>query len=168
MCTIPWWASLRSYKRIPNSLQLFRNVSTCCREIASAIGSDRSVVGMLWSGLQSSAPVALPCGPPTLAPRRPGRSHLVDQVQVDIENGLLTRLVLDNMLVPNLLEHRPRRGLARSCVGHRIRICVGFAVFLKASPQKLRRKTSLAESYRDLRDWSSFEDATFIVTYSSR
>ena len=38
-------------------LQLLRSVSICCLEIGSRIGSDLSVVGMLWSGVATVRPV---------------------------------------------------------------------------------------------------------------
>ena len=55
-----------------------------------------------------------PLGPADLAAGQPqplerlGAGHFVDQLQVDVEDRLLARFGVDDVVVPDLLEHRPR------------------------------------------------------------
>ncbi len=70
-CTMPWRTSRMPNSSTPNSSQLRVSVSTWSREISSTIGSERSLVGTLWSG---TARVA--SGRRTLRPvsRRPSKA----------------------------------------------------------------------------------------------
>ena len=92
---------------MPNSRQLLRSVSICCFEIGSAIGRLRSVVGTLWSGVATRA-----LGPAHLAAgqaqpfERLRAGHFVHEVQVDVENRLPAGLGVDDVVVPDFLEHR--------------------------------------------------------------
>ncbi len=76
--------------------------------MGSAIGSRRSVVGTLWSGVATVS-----CGRRTLrsgnsqAFKRLRAGHFVHQVQIDIQDRLLRRLGMHDVGVPDLLEHRP-------------------------------------------------------------
>ena len=109
-CTMPWFGSCRSYRRMPNSRQFFRSVSICCLEIGSTIGSAAVGGGHVVIGRGHG-----PLGPADLAAGQPqplerlGAGHLVDQLQVDVENRLFARLGVDDVVVPDLLEHRSRR-----------------------------------------------------------
>ena len=57
-----------------------------------------------------------PLGPPDLAAGQPqpleglGAGHFVDQVQVDVQDRLLAFFGMDDVVVPDLLEHRPGVG----------------------------------------------------------
>ena len=59
-----------------------------------------------------------PLGPAHLAARQPqplerlGAGDFVDQLQIDVEDRLLPRLGVDDVVVPDLLEHRPGGELA--------------------------------------------------------
>ena len=54
-----------------------------------------------------------PLRPPHLAAGKPqpleglGAGHLVDQVQIDVQDRLLALLGMDDVIVPDFLEHRP-------------------------------------------------------------
>ena len=71
-----------------------------------------------------------PLGPPHLAPGKPqpfeglGAGHLVDELQVDVQDRLLALFGMDDVAVPYLLEHRPGVGLA----GHNAISLVGGMV----------------------------------------
>ena len=92
---------------MPNSRQFCRSVSICFFEIGSTIGRLRSVVGTLWSTVATR-----PLGPANLAAGQPqalerlGARHLVHQVKVDVEERLFPRLGVNDVVVPDFLEHR--------------------------------------------------------------
>ena len=71
-----------------------------------------------------------PLGPPHLAAGQPQpleglrAGNLVDQLQVDVEDRLLALFGMDDVVVPDLLEHRPGVGLA----GHNAISLVGGMV----------------------------------------
>ena len=50
-CTIPWPGLPIGYRVMPNSSQLVRSVSTCWREMGSAMGQAMLSVGTLWSSV---------------------------------------------------------------------------------------------------------------------
>ncbi|SKU22637.1 Uncharacterised protein [Mycobacteroides abscessus subsp. abscessus] len=50
-CTMPCSASPMGCRRMPNSSQFFRRVSTWVRDTGSAIGLSMSIVGTLWSSV---------------------------------------------------------------------------------------------------------------------
>lgn len=56
-----------------------------------------------------------------------GTSHFMHQMKIDVQNGLLARFTKDIVVIPDLLEHRARRG---SDKGHRNRILEGWRKFL--------------------------------------
>ena len=50
-CTMPWRSLCTPRQRMPNSAQLVSSWASCRAAISSTMGSDRSVVGMLWSAV---------------------------------------------------------------------------------------------------------------------
>ena len=93
---------------MPNSravgLELRR---AACAAIWSTIGSERSVVGMLWSvvAIVRSGPAHLEAA---LAQTREGlrRGHFVDQVQVDVQQRRSARLLVHDVGVPEFFDDR--------------------------------------------------------------
>ena len=95
---------------MPNCWQLSRSVSICFFEIGSqnrqaAIGRRHVVVG---GGHGPLGPAHLAAGQPQPLERL-GTGYLVDQLKVDVKNRLLSRLAADDVVVPNLFEHRAGR-----------------------------------------------------------
>jgi hypothetical protein len=77
-------------------------------------------------------------------------------VQINVEDRLLARFLVDNMLIPNLLEHGPWLDNSRCRVGHGMLFRVVFNRFWRAiHPANFRRIPAP----------SSFETVRFIVTY---
>ena len=114
-CTMPCWASPSEWMRTPKSAQFLRSVSICSRDTGSAIGLSISSVGVLWSSVamvRSGRRTARP------AWRRPveglRRGHLVQQVQVDVEQVGLAVGRADHMVRPHLLGQGV--GHRRSCL----------------------------------------------------
>ena len=97
-------------QRMPNSRQLLRSVSICCLEIGSAIG--RRAVGrghvVVGRGDGQFRPADFAAGQPQ-AFERLRAGDFVDQVQIDVEDRLLARLGMDDVVVPDFLEHRAGR-----------------------------------------------------------
>ena len=120
---------------MPNSRQFCRSVSICCLAIGSAIGSgDRSSARC---GRRGHGPL----GPPHLAPGQPqsfeglGAGHFVDQVQVDVQDRLLAVFGLDDVGVPDFLEHRAGSGIRHGNIGRG---------FLWSLPEKNDSKSAAA------------------------
>ena len=98
---------------MPNSSQLARSASSCAFAISSVTGPGS--VGTLWSIVATVS-----SGRRTRAAREPQplerlrRGDLVHEVQVDVEQRRLTRLVADDVPVPDLVEQAPSRHQATS------------------------------------------------------
>ena len=114
-------------RRTPS--QLRRSVSTWVRLTGSAIGLSQSSVGTLWSSVAMvrSGRRTVPAGEPqAVEGLRAG--HLVEQVEVDVEQVGLAVGAADDVLVPDLLGQGPAHGLllrARSArSGSRIQLAV--------------------------------------------
>jgi hypothetical protein len=88
----------------PELAQFSRNVSTCCREIGSAIGKLPVGVGTLWSGVAMvrSGPHRRTGQPQPLERLRAG--HLVHQMQVDVQFVPVNRLPVDLRLTTRCLH----------------------------------------------------------------
>ena len=90
---------------MPNSLQLVSSCATCVAAILSTIGSERGVVGMLWSAV-----AMVRSGRRTFRPRsrkpREGlrRRDFVHQVQIDVEQRRRARLLGTTWRVPELFD----------------------------------------------------------------
>ncbi len=70
------------------------------------MGSDRSVVGTLWSIVATVRSGRRTLRPASLqALKSLGRRHLVDQVQVDVKKGGTPRLFDDDVALPDLFKH---------------------------------------------------------------
>ena len=65
-----------------------------------------------------------PLGPAHLAAGQPqpferlGAGHFVDQLEIDVQDGLFPRLGMDDVVVPDFLEHRAGRKLDAVIVGN--------------------------------------------------
>ena len=92
---------------MPNSRQFCRSVSICC--LRDRIDDRQAAVGrghvVIDGGHGPLGPANLAAGKPQPLERlRAG--HFVDQLEIDVENRLFPRLGVDDVVVPDLLEHR--------------------------------------------------------------
>ena len=99
-----------SYRRMPNSRQFSRKrVDLLLRDRVenrqAAIGGGHVVVG---GGHGPLGPADLAAGQPQPLERL-GTGYLVDQLQIDVEDRLFPRLGVDDVVVPDFLEHRAGR-----------------------------------------------------------
>ena len=93
---VPWSA-------MPNSSQFARSASSCAFAIGSVIGPGQRRDVVVHRRDREVGPAHAATGEPQ-ALERLRRGDLVDEVQVDVEQRRLTRLVADDVLVPDLLE----------------------------------------------------------------
>ena len=104
MCTIPWWASPIGNSRIPNSAQLSASTSIWRAEMGSSMGplevGGRHVVVHGGDGQVGPAHAAAGQAQPVEGLRR---GHLVDQVQVDVEQVGFVGGLADQVAVPHLV-----------------------------------------------------------------
>ena len=106
--TIPCSTSPSGCSRTPNSAAFLRSVSTCVRLTGSAIGLSTSSVGTLWSSVASVRSGRRTRRPASRSPSKAcGRGHLVDEVEVDVEQVRLPLGAADDVLVPHLLRQGP-------------------------------------------------------------
>ncbi len=117
MCTMPWLRLPISNSLMPNSRALRRIASICATDSSSAIGSSpdtcRGSVGTLWSivaRVRSGTAHGPARDPEAVEGLR--RGHLVDEVQVDVQQVGLVVAGADHVLVPDLLDEGLRR---RAC-----------------------------------------------------
>ncbi len=104
-CTMPCRSLWIPRQRMPNSAQLASSCASCFAAISSTIGSERSVVGMLWSAV-----AMVRSGRRTLRPRVPQaleslrRSDFVHQVQVDKNQRWRTGLFVHDVGIPEFFD----------------------------------------------------------------
>ena len=93
---------------MPNSSQLRPSWATWKAACESRMGRPRSWVGVRVVG-GGDGPLGVTHGQAAAAEslERLRAGDLMDQVQVDAQDGRRTRLVGDNVLVPDLLDERP-------------------------------------------------------------
>ena len=113
--TMPWRRSFILNCVMPSRSQLASSVSTCRREIGSAMPCDRSVVGTLWSLTARLADRRQTLRPASVEPLEGLRArHLVDQMPVDVEQGRAVVFGVDDVFVPDLVVQRAEHGHGRA------------------------------------------------------
>ena len=115
--TIPWWGEPIPWSGIPNSAQFVVELLDLRRRHgvehrqAAVVGRDRVVRGRHRLARPAYAQAAI------AEPREGLRAgHLMDEVQVDREDGRGTGILRDDVVVPDLLDDRARFGHGRDRV----------------------------------------------------
>ena len=109
--TMPWPGSPMPWSGIPNSAQFRVSWSTWAAAIGSAIGRLRGWVGIEWSAVAT-----VRSGWRTVEPARAEaaerlrRGDLVDEMEVDGEDRRGALVLVDDVVVPDLLDDRAGSG----------------------------------------------------------
>ena len=109
MWTMPWRLSNSLKYSMPKSLAFCASAAICSATFRIGIGLD----GGRWSARcdrprPASCPAHALCGPPCADLRRPAGRHLMHQMAVDIDQAGAVRLLVHQMVVPDLVVEGAR------------------------------------------------------------